>query len=129
MNRKNKPGFNDFASTAASAFEMMAGAQDKARDWLKGQGSRFVDQMELVTREDWDDLAEMISESRVAQAEIMKRLDAIEAQLGMAGKVRPAAAAKKPAVQSAAKTPAKKAPAKTAAPQKSVKSAKPAKRK
>lgn len=83
MNRKNKPGFDDVAGMAASAFEMLGGAQSKARDWMRGQTSRIVDQMDLATREECEELYEMISAARTAQEKLDKRLSVIEAQLGL----------------------------------------------
>lgn len=108
MNRKSKPGFNpkldDVAGMAATAFEALSGAQGKVKNLIRDGAGRIATQMDLVTREEAEDLFEMISAARTAQEKLDQRLSTIEAHLKLGKKPE----VKKPEVKKAVIKPAAK---------------------
>jgi BMFP domain-containing protein YqiC len=74
------------------------GARREVSEAVRAQGERFLNSMDLVKREEFDAVMEMARKAREQNGALEKRVEALEAQLG----VKPAAKAAKPAKTAAA---------------------------
>ncbi len=104
---------DDLAKLASGALGTLQGARAEAAARFRDQLDRWLNDLDLVTREEFDAVAAMAKAARKENIALEKRIAALDAALGIAAK---------PAKKSAAKKAApKKAAAMKAAAKKSVK--------
>jgi BMFP domain-containing protein YqiC len=86
------------------------GARREVSEAVRSQGERFLNSMDLVKREEFDAVMEMARKAREQNDTLSKRVEALEAQLG----IKPVVKVAKPAKPAAAAKPKTKkaAPAK-----------------
>jgi BMFP domain-containing protein YqiC len=97
----NKQMFDDVARLATGAVGALSGFRQHLRQEIKTHLDRFLIELDLVPLSDFETVEQMAKQARADNAELKKRLDALEGK----------------------KTPATK-PTKSAAPQKAPSSAK-----
>ena len=74
--------FDDLARFMTGAMGMAQGMSDEARSFFRGQADRFVAEMDLVSRDEFEAVKQMAAEAR-SEAEALKaRLEALEAKAG-----------------------------------------------
>ncbi len=89
--------FDEFAKLMTDAAGVAQGARREVEGALKGQAERFLGQMDLVQRDEFEAVKEMASKARMENEKLRKDLDALKAQIG--GKAKPKTATKKPAAK------------------------------
>ena len=111
---------DDLAKLASGALGTLQGAREEAAARIRDQLDRWLDDLDLVTREEFDAVAAMAKAARKENTAHVKRIAALEAALGIAAKPAKKRAAKKAAAKksapkkAAAKKPVKKPVAKKA---------------
>ncbi|HEY1096076.1 MAG TPA: accessory factor UbiK family protein, partial [Alphaproteobacteria bacterium] len=98
--------FDDFARMATGAVGAMAGFREHLRQEIKSHLDRFLIELDLVPRSDFEIVEQMAKQARKENEELKKRVAALE------GKAAPKAKAKVAAAKPAAKKPVKKTTAK-----------------
>lgn len=91
--------FDELAKLATDAAGVAQGARREVETAFKSQAERFMDQMDLVQRDEFEAVKEMASRARMENQALREELDALKAQM-VGGDKKPAAkktAAKKPA--------------------------------
>lgn len=92
--------FDEFAKLMTDAAGVAQGAKREVEGALKGQAERFLDQMDLVQRDEFEAVKEMASKARLENEALRAELGELKAMMGTA---------KKPTVKKpAAKKPAAK---------------------
>jgi len=86
--------FDEFAKLMTDAAGVAQGAKREVEGAIKGQAERFMDQMDLVQRDEFEAVKEMASKARLENEELRKEIDALKEMI--------AGAAKKPAAKKAA---------------------------
>ena len=107
MNQNNQGPtriLDEFAKLMTDAAGVAQGAKREVEGALKGQAERFLGQMDLVQRDEFEAVKEMASKARLENEELRAELEALKTQMGS----KPAAAKKAPAKKTAAKKPATK---------------------
>lgn len=99
--QSRSPFFNDLADLMTDAFSAAQAAGEEARTALRARAERFAEELDLVTREEFDAVRERAEAAEARLETLTARIDALEA----AG--------------ASAKTQARKAPAKRGAAKKS----------
>lgn len=94
--------FDEFAKLMTDAAGVAQGARREVETAFRSQAERFLTQMDLVQREEFEVVREMASKARLENEELRAELAELKAQLAAVPR-KPAA--KKP---TARKTPAKK---------------------
>jgi BMFP domain-containing protein YqiC len=92
------PLLNDFAELMTDAFGAAQAVGDEARTAMRAQADRFIADMDLVSREEFDVVKAALATAREEIETLNARLAALEA----AGAAKPAARKRKPAAKSAA---------------------------
>lgn len=107
----NKRLFEDLSELAGGAVGVIASLRQQLRDETRDRMDSFAGRMDLVTRDEFQRLEGMITKARTTQETLLKRIEAIEAKLGLKTAASPAAASSKPSTSKAkpAKKPAAKA--------------------
>jgi BMFP domain-containing protein YqiC len=73
--------FDDLARLMTGAMGLAQGAGDEAKSFMRTQADRFVAEMDLVSRDEFEAVKQLASEAR-AEADMLKaRVDALEALL------------------------------------------------
>ena len=94
--------FDDMARVASGAAGALGGIRSRVEGELRDQVERMLARMNLVTREEFDVVAEVARNARAAQEDLADRLAALEAKLAKPAPAAPARskrpAAAKPAV-------------------------------
>lgn len=93
--------FDEFAKLMTDAAGVAQGARREVEEAMRSQAERFLMQMDLVQRDEFEAVKEMASKARMENDALRAELDELKAQIN--------ASAKKPAAK---KSPAKKSPAK-----------------
>ena len=93
--------FDEFAKLMTDAAGVAQGARREVEEAMRSQAERFLMQMDLVQRDEFEAVKEMASKARMENDALRAELDELKAQIN--------AAAKKPAAK---KSPAKKSAAK-----------------
>ena len=93
--------FDEFAKLMTDAAGVAQGAKREVEGAIKGQAERFMDQMDLVQRDEFEAVKEMASKARLENEALRKELEELKAMM-------------KPAK----KAPARKSAAKKATPKK-----------
>jgi BMFP domain-containing protein YqiC len=76
---------DDIARLMTGAMGMAQGMQAEAKNFVRAQADRFVADMDLVSREEFEAVKQLASEARAEAAELRDRLAEIERKLGGAG--------------------------------------------
>lgn len=77
MNNTNR-FFDDIGKMMTSAAGVAKGARDEAETAIRGQVERWLSDMDLVTREEFDAVREMALKARAENEDLKARLDALE---------------------------------------------------
>jgi len=85
---------DDLAKVANGAASTFVGLKAEAEAMVRQQLQRLLADAELVSREEFDAVKAMAAKARTEQEKLQKRLDALEAKLGIKGKTAPKSAAK-----------------------------------
>ena len=70
--------FDDIGKMMTSAAGVAKGARDEAETAFRGQVERWLSDMDLVTREEFDAVREMALKARAENDALKARLDALE---------------------------------------------------
>jgi BMFP domain-containing protein YqiC len=73
--------FDDLARLMTGALGMAQGAGQEAKSFLRGQAERFVAEMDLVSRDEFDAVKELAAAARAEADALRARVEALEAQL------------------------------------------------
>jgi BMFP domain-containing protein YqiC len=74
--------FDDLARLMTGAMGMAQGMSDEAKSFMRGQADRFVAEMDLVSRDEFEAVKQMAADARAEAEALRARLDALEAKLG-----------------------------------------------
>ena len=77
MNTSNR-FFDDIGKMMTSAAGVAKGVRDEAETAVRSQAERFLSEMDLVTREEFDAVREMAIKARAENVALKARLDALE---------------------------------------------------
>jgi BMFP domain-containing protein YqiC len=94
--------FDEFARLMTDAAGVAQGVRREAETVFRSQMERFVADMDLVKREDFDVVREMASKARAENEKLAQRIAELEARLGVAGTDAPAKPAAKRSAAKAA---------------------------
>ena len=89
--------FDEFAKLMTDAAGVAQGAKREVEGAIKGQAERFMDQMDLVQRDEFEAVKEMASKARLENEALRKELEELKAMMKPAKK----APARKPAAKKA----------------------------
>lgn len=73
--------FDDLARLMTGAMGMAQGAGDEAKSFMRAQADRFVAEMDLVSRDEFDAVKQLASEARAEADALRERIAALEALL------------------------------------------------
>jgi BMFP domain-containing protein YqiC len=76
----NNKILDDIAKLASSTAGSVLDAKRELENLIAAQMEKFLQKMDLVTREEFDTAQAMIAKLRIQQEELQKRLDALEAK-------------------------------------------------
>ncbi len=107
---------DEFAKLMNDAAGVAQGVKREVETAVRSQMERFLSDMDMVQREEFEAVREMATKARKENDALHGRVDALEAQLAGAGSKARKPAARKPAARKrpAAKTESKTGSAKTA---------------
>jgi len=103
MTQTSNRMFDEFAKLMNDAAGVAQGARREVETMFRSQMERFVADMDLVKREDFDAVKDMASRAREENEDLKARIEALEAKSGATAKPAKPAARKKPAARSTAK--------------------------
>lgn len=78
MNQSSNRMFDEFAKLMTDAAGAAQGMKREAENAFKSQAERFMADMDLVKREDFDAVQEMVSRARTENDELKKLVEALE---------------------------------------------------
>ncbi len=73
--------FDDLARLMTGAMGMAQGMGDEARSFLRSQADRFVAEMDLVGRDEFEAVKQLAAETRAEAEDLRARVAALEAAL------------------------------------------------
>ena len=73
--------FDDLARLMTGAMGMAQGMTDEAKSFMRGQADRFVAEMDLVGRDEFDAVKQLAAEARAEAETLRERVAALEALL------------------------------------------------
>lgn len=73
--------FDDLARLMTGAMGMAQGVQDEAKSFMRSQADRFIAEMDLVTREEFEAMKKLAEEAKAESAALSARLAALEASI------------------------------------------------
>mgnify|MGYP001204043648 CR=1 FL=1 len=73
--------FDDLARLMTGAMGMAQGVNDEAKSFMRAQADRFVAEMDLVGRDEFEAVKQLASEARAEAEDLRTRLAALEAQM------------------------------------------------
>ncbi len=85
MTQSSNRLFDEMARLMGDAASVAQGVRREAENVFRTQMERFVADMDLVKREDFDVVRELASKARAENDELRKRIEALEAKLGGTG--------------------------------------------
>ena len=88
--------FDELARLMTDAAGVAHGVRRAAETVFRTQVERFIADMDLVKREDFDVVRELASKARAENERLAERVSELEAKLADAGEAKPKRAAKKP---------------------------------
>ncbi len=71
--------FDEFAKLMTGAMGMAQGVGDEAKSFMRSQGDRFVAEMDLVSREEFEIVKQLAQEARAEADALKARIAALEA--------------------------------------------------
>jgi BMFP domain-containing protein YqiC len=74
--------FDDLARLMTGAMGMAQGMSEEARSFMRAQADRFVAEMDLVSRDEFEAVKELAAKARAEADELRARVAALESQLG-----------------------------------------------
>lgn len=93
--------FDEFAKFMTDAAGMAQGARREVETVFKSQAERFLSEMDLVQRDEFEAVKEMASKARLENDELRAEIEALKAQMGGSDKgAKPAAKKASPAKKS-----------------------------
>lgn len=72
---------DDVARLMTTGMGMAQGVQDEAKSFMRAQADRFVADMDLVTRDEFESVKAMAAAAKQESAELRQRLERLEALL------------------------------------------------
>ena len=84
MTHTNNQLFDEFAKLMTDAAGVAQGVRDEAETAIRGQLERFMGDMDLVTRDEFEAVKEMAVAARDENDRLAARLAVLEAKLGIA---------------------------------------------
>ncbi|MDR3407371.1 MAG: accessory factor UbiK family protein [Methylovirgula sp.] len=75
--------FDDFSRLMSDATEIAQGVRREAESVVKSQVERFLSAMDIVSREEFEAVREMAIAARDENDRLKKRIEALEAKLGI----------------------------------------------
>jgi BMFP domain-containing protein YqiC len=73
--------FDDLARLMTGAMGMAQGAGEEAKSFMRAQADRFVAEMDLVGRDEFEAVKQMAADARAEADALRARVDALEAAL------------------------------------------------
>ena len=73
--------FDDLARLMTGAMGMAQGMGDEARSFMRSQADRFVAEMDLVGRDEFEAVKQLAAEARAEADDLRQRVAALEAAL------------------------------------------------
>ena len=73
--------FDDLAKLLTGAMGMAQGAGEEARSFLRARADRFVAEMDLVSRDEFEAVKELAAQARAEADALRERVAALEAKL------------------------------------------------
>ena len=73
--------FDDLARLMTGAMGMAQGAGQEAKGFMRAQADRFVAEMDLVSRDEFEAVKQMAADARAEADELKARVAALEAKL------------------------------------------------
>jgi hypothetical protein len=73
--------FDDLARLMTGAMGMAQGMNDEAKSFMRSQADRFVAEMDLVSRDEFEAVKQLASEARAEADALRERVSALEAVL------------------------------------------------
>lgn len=77
--------FDDLARLMTGAMGMAQGMSDEAKGFMRAQADRFVAEMDLVSRDEFEAVKEMAASARAEADALRARVEALEAALKARG--------------------------------------------
>jgi hypothetical protein len=77
--------FDDLARLMTGAMGMAQGVSDEAKSFMRAQADRFVAEMDLVSRDEFDAIKHVAAEARAEADALKARVEALEAALRARG--------------------------------------------
>ncbi len=77
--------FDDLAKLLTGAMGMAQGAGEEAKGFMRAQADRFVAEMDLVSRDEFEAVKEMAAQARAEADELKLRIEVLEAALAAKG--------------------------------------------
>ena len=102
MSQSSNRILDELAKLMTDAAGAAQGVKREVEGAVRAQGERFLNSMDLVQREEFDAVMAMAQKAREENETLSKRIDALEAQLGIS-EPQANAAPKKPAKAAAAR--------------------------
>jgi BMFP domain-containing protein YqiC len=96
MTQTNNRLFDEFARLMTDAAGVAQGVRREAQNAFRSQMERFVADLDLVKREEFDVVREMASKARTENERLAARVAELEAKLGIAGDSEPETPRRKP---------------------------------
>jgi len=98
--------FDEFAKLMTDAAGVAQGARREVETAFKSQAERFLDQMDLVQRDEFEAVKEMASKARLENEALRAELEELKKAVAKSG-AKPKTAAKKPSAKSKPAAPKK----------------------
>jgi BMFP domain-containing protein YqiC len=73
--------FDDLARLMTGAMGLAQGAGEEAKSFMRAQADRFVAEMDLVSRDEFEAVKEVAAQARAEADELRVRVEALEAAL------------------------------------------------
>jgi BMFP domain-containing protein YqiC len=77
--------FDDLARLMTGAMGMAQGASEEAKSFMRAQADRFVAEMDLVGRDEFEAVKQLAAEARAEADDLRARLAALEAKFASQG--------------------------------------------
>ncbi|MGE0740653.1 MAG: accessory factor UbiK family protein [Hyphomonadaceae bacterium] len=73
--------FDDLARLMTGAMGLAQGAGDEAKSFMRAQADRFVAEMDLVSRDEFEAVKQLAADARAEADDLRQRIAALEALL------------------------------------------------
>lgn len=77
--------FDDLAKLMTGAMGMAQGASEEAKGFMRAQADRFLAEMDLVSRDEFEAVKEVAAAARIEADALRVRVEALEAALAARG--------------------------------------------